>query len=185
MKHEVDKINVNDITNPNKKIKVNINLYIIICLLIIASLLICGCTETKTNNMEINTMNTINIDKVNKTNITDLNLNHTNINIETKTLQTEEKNLSYEILAYGSFGSKERDNYFYYLDNKTVIVINLGEMPTSGYVIKILNITKKGNNLTVFYTIIPPKNATAMVITYPYIKLYVNGTFDNVIFKEK
>ncbi|NPA62622.1 MAG: protease complex subunit PrcB family protein [Methanococci archaeon] len=178
MKPNLAKLNVsnkkhNKITQNKKIRRIKGGLYLTI-FLIITSLLTCGCTE-----MKIKTTNNIN-----KTHTVELT-NHTNINIETKTLQPEKANLSYEILAYGSFGSKERTNYFYYLDNKTVIVINLGEMPTSGYIIKILNITREGNNITVYYTIIPPKNATAMVITYPYIKLYVNGTFDNVIFKEK
>ncbi|ACV23853.1 protease complex subunit PrcB family protein [Methanocaldococcus fervens] len=50
-------------------------------------------------------------------------------------------------------------------------------MPTAGYKIKIINITNIGNKIVVYYKVIPPKEFAAMVITYPYIKISVNGTY--------
>ncbi|WP_456375027.1 protease complex subunit PrcB family protein [Methanocaldococcus sp.] len=99
---------------------------------------------------------------------------------ENKIKNNSVKLLNYEIIAYGSFGEKHSGYYYYNEYNKTFIVINLGEMPTAGYKINIINVTKTSNGIIVYYNVTPPKDFATMVITYPYIEICVNGSYNNV-----
>ena len=147
---------------------------------ILGSITLCGCIsfeKTQIGNYNIKNNSCIN-SNVSK-NQTIQNVSDKIVNNNTNILNT----LNYEIIAYGAFGEKNRGYYYYYKDNKTIIVINLEEMPTAGYKIKIINITETANKITVYYKVIPPKEFAAMVVTYPYIKLSVNGTY-NVECKE-
>ncbi|MEO2117723.1 MAG: protease complex subunit PrcB family protein [Methanocaldococcus sp.] len=152
--------------------------------LIIISL--CGCVSFEKNIYEKNKTEYSNI-KNNLDIDSNASKNQSVQNANNNTVENKvnlPKTLNYEILAYGAFGEKNRGYYYYYKDNKTIIVINLGEMPTAGYKMSIINITETDNGIMVYYKVIPPKEFAAMVITYPYIKLSVNGTYNVVKCKE-
>ncbi|AIJ05258.1 hypothetical protein JH146_0408 [Methanocaldococcus bathoardescens] len=139
---------------------------------------LCGCVSFEKNISEKNKTEYSNIKNNLYTNLnTSKNQSVQNTNNNTNNKTNLPKTLNYEIIAYGAFGEKNSGYYYYYKDNKTVIVINLGEMPTAGYKIEIINITETVNGIIVYYKVIPPKEFAAMVITYPYIKLSVNGTY--------
>ncbi len=145
-----------------------------IILIILIFLLFCGCFEYKKNfeNTNNNPSNTGNKD--NK------HLNNINLSISNNKSINYIKNISYEVIEFGQWGEKEEGYYFYSKDNKTIIVINAGFKPFGGYKIKIINITLENNTLLIYYKVIPPKNFSIAVITYPYIKIAVNGTFKDV-----
>ncbi|XRO77298.1 protease complex subunit PrcB family protein [Methanocaldococcus sp. 10A] len=158
---------------------------IIIILLILCSIIFCGCISFEKNISEKNKIeyfNIKNISYIDSNTSKNQSIQNTNNNtIDNKT--NLPKTLNYEIIAYGAFGEKSSGYYYYHENNKTIIVINLGEMPTAGYEIKVINITKTNNRIIVYYNVVPPKEFAAMVITYPYIKISVNGTY-NVICKK-
>ena len=148
-------------------------------MVILCSITLCGCVSFEKNISEKN-------NKTEHSNIksnlyanlnTSKNQSVQNTNNNTNNKTNFSKTLNYEIIAYGAFGEKNEGYYYYYKNNKTIIVINLGEMPTAGYKIEIINITEANNEIIVYYKVIPPKEFAAMVITYPYIKLSVNGTY--------
>ena len=149
---------------------------------ILCFITLCGCVSFEKNISEKNKTEYSNTKNNLYTNLnTSKNQSVQNTNNNTNNKPNNKTNLSktlnYEIIAYGAFGEKNRGYYYYYEGNKTVIVINLGEMPTAGYKIEIVNITEANHGITVYYKVVPPKEFAAMVITYPYIKLSVNGTY--------
>ena len=159
-------------------------------LAVLIILFLCGCVsfeknipeknKTEYSNIKNNLYINLNISK----NQSFQNTNNNTVKNKIENKVNLPKILNYEIIAYGAFGEKNRGCYYYYEGNKTIIVINLGEMPTAGYKIEIINITETDNGIVVYYKVIPPKEIAAMVITYPYIKIYVNGSFHNVECKE-
>ncbi|XRP96888.1 protease complex subunit PrcB family protein [Methanocaldococcus sp. 16A] len=156
------------------------NIIILLFTVILCSVTLCGCISFEKNISEKNKIEYYNIKNnsyINSNTSKNQSIQNTNKNtIDNKT--NLPKTLNYEIIAYGAFGEKSRGYYYYHEDNKTIIVINLGEMPTAGYEIKIINITKTNNRIIVYYKVVPPKEFAAMVITYPYIKISVNGTYE-------
>ncbi|WP_423792701.1 protease complex subunit PrcB family protein [Methanocaldococcus indicus] len=146
--------------------------YLIVLLIF---LLLTGCvnntTIEKNNNSIIYNYNNKDINKN-----TTITINNT-IKNDIISKKNIVKNLSYKILSFGYWGEKEKRNYYYYKDNKTIIVINLGEKPSGGYKIKVLNITLINNTANVYYRVVPPKDFAITVITYPYIKLEINGIY--------
>ncbi|XRO75097.1 protease complex subunit PrcB family protein [Methanocaldococcus sp. 28A] len=159
------------------------DIIILLFTVILCSVTLCGCISFEKNISEKNKIKYYNIknniysnSNISKNQSIQNTTNNTIDNIDNKT--NLPKTLNYEIIAYGAFGEKSSGYYYYYEDNKTIIVINLGEMPTAGYKIKIINITETNNRIVVYYKVVPPKEFAAMVITYPYIKISVNGTYE-------
>ncbi len=164
-------------------------------LFLIFVVLFCGCFEDSeihknysiTNKNKSNIENSSNCYDYNNT-VYNPNYNFNNSKLqnitENKIKNSSTKLLNYEIIAYGSFGEKQSSYYYYNEYNKTFIVINLGEMPTAGYKINIINVTKTSNGIIVYYNVTPPKDFVAMVITYPYIEICVNGSYNHVVCRQ-